>query len=180
MTPNELLETVKAQFQVLYLDSAKLTYLLRQALGTWQDKAGLIKKITLGADKTEAEFPKDLLSVAVVMDAEGRYHEAATDNGKVAVVEQFKSAKPFTIHYFVNLRDMDAETDTIPPEATGILLDYLKALIDISNTSRARQIATATVLQAEFTSDEELRGRKESIELAMEESQAIIPAASVY
>ncbi len=191
MTPNELLDLVKAQFQVIYLDSAKLTNLLKQAIGTYQDKAGLIRKLQFGDEDTEADTPDDLLEIIGVSDAEGRWHEYRTavseDTVTVTVVEQLypgtttvKSLKPYTMTYFVNLRDMDLEEDELPAETIGLLRDYLEALIAIPNTARARQIATATGIQAEYSTDEELKVRKDALELAMEDSQAIIPMATVY
>lgn len=181
MTPSALLDLVKTQFQVIYLDSVKLTNLLRQALGTYQDKAGLVRKVQFGDDATEAVTPDDLLEVIGAADAEGRWHEYRMGAESITVVEQTgKSVKPYIVSYFVNLRDMDIDTDELPPETVGPLRDYLEALIAIPNTARARQIATATGIQAEYPSDDELRGRKEDLELAMEDSQAIIPMATVY
>ena len=181
MTPNELLDLVKTQFQVIYLDSVKLTNLLRQALGTYQDKAGLVRKLQFGDGDAEAATPEDLLEIIGAADAEGRWHEYRMDAESIVVVEQTgKSVKPYIVSYFVNLRDMDIGADELPPETVGSLRDYLEALIAIPNTARARQIATATGIQAEYPSDDELRNRKENLELAMEDSQAIIPMATVY
>jgi hypothetical protein len=187
MTPNELLNLVKTQFQVLYVESGKLTNLLKQALGTYQDRAGVIRKLQFGDDDTEADTPADLLEVICVADAEGRWHEHRIDGDTITVIEQLrpglsirKSVRPYTVSYFVNLRDMDIEKDVLPPETVGPLREYLEALIAIPNTARARQIATATGIQAEYPSDDELRTRKENLELAMEDLQAIIPMATVY
>jgi hypothetical protein len=181
MTPNELLDLVKSQFQVLYIESGKLTNLLRQALGTYQDKAGVVRKLQFGDDATEAATPEDLLEVIFVADVRGRWHEHRSGDDSITVIEQAgKSVKPYVLSYFVNLRDMDIDTDELPPETVGPLRDYLEALIAIPNTARARQIATATGIQGEYPSDEELRTRKESLELVIEDSQAIIPMATVY
>lgn len=181
MTPTELLDLVKTQFQVIYLESASLTNLLKQALGTYQDKAGLIRKLAFGADDAAVATPDDLLEVICVVDAQGRWHEYQAGATTIAAVEQIgKSVKPYTVSYFVNLRDMGIDSDDLAPEAVGLLRDYLEALIAVPNTARARQIATATGMQAEYPSDEELRNRKATIELAMEDSQSIIPMMTVY
>lgn len=181
MTPNELLDLVKTQFQVLYLDPVRLATLLKQALGTYQDKAGLVRKLQFGDGATEAATPDNLLEIVVAADAEGRWHEYRMGETSITIVEQTgKSVKPYTVSYFVNLRDMDTEEDELPPETVGPLRDYLEALIAIPNTARARQIATATGIQAEYPSDEELGARKENLELAMEDEQAMIPMATVY
>ena len=110
MTPSELLDLVKTQFQVIYLDSVKLTNLLRQALGTYQDKAGLVRKLQFGDGDAEAAAPEDLLEIIGATDAEGRWHEYRMDAESIAVVEQTgKSVKPYIVSYFVNLRDMDID-----------------------------------------------------------------------
>jgi len=181
MTPNELLDLVKTQFGVLYLDSAKLTNLLKQSLGAYQDKAGVIRKLQFGDDDTEVDVPDDLLEIICIADAEGRWHEYQASTTAIAVVEQTgKSVKPYTLSYFVNLRDMDIDEDDLPPETIGTLCDYLEALVAIPNTARARQIAAATGIQGDYTSGEELRARRDTLELAMEDEQAIIPMATVY
>ncbi len=181
MTPNGLLELVKTQFQVIYLDSVKLTNLLKQALGAYQDKAGVVRKIQFGDDVTAVNIPDDLLEVIGATDAEGRWHEHRVTGDSIAVIQQAgKSVKPYVISYFVNLRDADTEEFELPPETVGLLRGYLEALIASLNTARARQIAAATGIQAEYPSDEDLRARVENIELTMEDSQAIIPMATVY
>jgi len=180
MTPNELLESVKSQFQVVYLDSLKLSNLLAQAIGAYQDRAGTVKKLTFAADSAEASVPTDMLEIISVSDAEGRWHEFAVVNGVVAVTERSNSVRPYSAAYFVNMRGMDFATDNLPPDSLSLLRDYLEALIAIPNTMRARQIATATGVEAEYQSDAELIARKEALELAMDDAQAIIPMATVY
>lgn len=187
MTPNELLNLVKTQFQVLYVESDRLTNLLKQALGTYQDRAGVVRKLQFGDEDTEAETPEDLLEVICVTDNEGRWHEYMVDEYAITVSEQQrigmstrKSVRPYSVSYFVNLRDMNIEKEALPSEAIGPLREYLEALIAIPNTARARQIATATGIQAEFPSDEELRARKDALELAMEDMRAIIPMVTVF
>jgi hypothetical protein len=178
MTPNELLEIALSGFQIVYVESAKQQILLRQALGVYQDKAGVIRKIVFEDDETEADTPDNFLSIVVAQDADGIYHEANESDETITVTAQTNSVTPYTVHYFVNLRDYDADED-LPGDGISLLLDYLVALIAIPNTARERQIATATGLQAELPSDEELRTRKSNLELAMEENQAIIPMVTV-
>jgi hypothetical protein len=178
MTPAELLEQAKNSFIVLYHgDPDKLTLLLRQALGTYQDKAGVIREISYGTG-FEIAVPDDFLTVATSKDAVGNYHEVRRVDGSLRIVETSISVKPYKTHYFVNLRDYDLETD-LPPEIIGTLLDYLIALIEIPNTARGKKIALATGQQADFTSEEVLVARKQALEEAMEEAQAIIPIVSV-
>lgn len=184
MTPNELLASVLTQFQVMYLNHTVQENLLRQALGTYQDKAGIIRKLEFADEEKEIAVPKNMLEMISVSDAEGRWHEFRNNGETISVIEQTfpsrKSKKPFMASYLVNLRDMDIEKDELPSESIGLLREYLESLISIPNTARARQIAQATGLQTEYSTEEELRTRKDNIELAMEDSQAIIPMATVF
>lgn len=178
--PANLLARVVSTYQVMYLDPARLTALLREAIDTYQDKAGFIRTAQFGDHDTEIQTPADLLEVIGVVDAEGRRHEYTVGVSSIAVIQQRKSVTPYALTYFVNLRGVDIDAGTLPAEIIGILAKYLTALIDMPNTQRARQIASATGLQVEYPTDEELRARKENIELEIEESQAIIPMMTVY
>jgi len=181
MTPNELLDEVKALFQVVYVEPAKLAILLKQAIRAYQDKAGVVRTVQMSADAAEMARPADLLEVISVADAEGRWHQWEVSAESISVVESLlKSVKPYSVSYFADLSGIDPAAGALPDESIGLLRDYLEALIDIPNTNRARQIALATGVQTEFPSGEELRARKEAIELAMEEAQALLPMMTVY
>jgi len=181
MTPNELKALAVSQFQILFIEDPAINALLYQALGAWQDKAGCLRKITLGADVAEVDTPEDFLDIAIVLDAEGQYHEADASAETISITEQTGSVKPYTVHYFVNLRGMDPATGQLPNDAIGKLLDYLVTLIGIANAAQQRQFAGVIGTSQDGIPDEtDLRNRKDALELDMEDSQAIIPMATVY
>lgn len=181
MTPRKLLDAVKNQFQVMYLSEPLLDALLRQALRTYQDKAGPVKLLVFDVTATEIPAPADFMSVAVAMDSEGRWHEAMIAGTNLLVTEQIgRSAKPFKVWYFVSMHGMDLEAGELPIESIGILFDYLAALIEIPNTARAKEVAATTGIQIELPGEEELKQHKDLIEQDMDECQGIIPMATVY
>ncbi len=181
MTGRELLAEAKKHFPVLYGGSEVDAYdhLIRQALGTFQDKAGYMGKVQTPEGAAAVAIPPGFLALVSVHDANRQFHEAVIDETTITIQEQTNSVRPYTIHYFVNLRDYDLAVDDLPPELLSILLDYLVALIDIPNTARARRVALATGQQIEVRGDEELLARKQALELAMDEEYAIIPPVMV-
>lgn len=217
MTKEELLTQVIAQFQVVYLDGPTQAALLGQALRVCQSKMGPFSDII--CEEGTVDTPADFLSVAVAMDANGRWQEVTrvqtaeipeTDDApavpatdKLQIVGQATvdtsvsptltigggsrfygagrtgstaAVKPFRIYYFVDL----SKSAQLPPLVEHQLFNYLSILLEIPNNTRARQTATAMGTQAEFPSDEELKQRKDLIEVDMEESQGMIPTAAVF
>jgi len=184
MKPLELLQEVKAEFQVIYLEDSVLNGLLRRALGTYQDKAGPVKTISFPADETVLDRPADYLACAGAMDARGTWVEIV-DSGTaeaptLTALTGDSDVLPIQLRYFVDLRNNATnKTYELPTESIGLLHEYLFALIDIPNTRRERQISLTTGMQLELPGDEELRQRLVALELAMEESKAIIAGALV-
>lgn len=180
MTPLEALDEAKAQFNPLYFnDPQKLQGVLRRALGVYQDKAGLIKTVKTVDLETSVTAPGDMLSVIAAGDKNSRYHEVFQDGTTLYVEPDLDSVPPYTISYFVNLRDYDLETD-LPPGIVGTIIDYLVALIDFQNTERARAVALATGRQMELPTNDEMNNRKAVVEAYMEDNRAIIPMLSVF
>jgi len=179
MTPAAALEIAKSQFTPLYLSEPVLQAILTRALGAYQDKAGVIKTVKTVEEETEVDTPEDLLSVIFANDDNSRYHEVNQEDETLTVDTDDESVAPYTIHYFVNLRDYDPDTD-LPAGIVGTLIDYIAALIDIPNTERARAVALSTGRQTELPTNSEMLDRKAVIEAYMEDNRAIIPMLSVF
>lgn len=72
MTPQQLLEEVKGRFIILFhSDESALTALLRQSLGKFQEKAGII--FSVSAESATIPLPPDYWRTAMAHDAKWRY-----------------------------------------------------------------------------------------------------------
>lgn len=78
MTPQQLLEEVKGRFIILFhSDESALTALLRQSLGKFQEKAGII--FSVSAESATIPLPPDYWRTAMVHDAKcGTSRHAST------------------------------------------------------------------------------------------------------
>lgn len=188
MNPKQLLEEVEGRFTILYHDDGDaLVRLLRQALGKFQAKAGVIK-ICKSKEK-EVDVPVNFLSIAMCHDASGRYlpfsvqdSDAPENAGVKKILFETKSCHlaPYSIHYFVNLREWPMDME-VPQECISLVSDYLEVLIEIPNTDRQRNVMSSTHLDhSGLQSVQELRARLAEIEMMMEESRAMIPPVVVY
>lgn len=181
MTPLELLEEVKGRFVVLYHDDeAALLRLLTQALRKYQDKAGVILSGRYPSGTSDAPFPECFLSVAACQDARQR-HVCVTEDweNKRLVFDTQDATGELTLYWFSHLAAWPPKKN-LPYGCVGLVGDYLEALIDIPNTSRARDAYhDINGPVSDLPSLAELKGRLAELELQMEECRAIIPPALV-
>lgn len=186
MTPGQLLEEVKSRFMVLYHNDQKtLERLLYQALGKFQDKAGVILEAWF--EEPDFEAPPRFYAVAGCSDAKRRFiaHRLEKDSdGKIIVklCPRSKNEAPYCLYYFCSLRDWKMDED-LPGDCDALVSDYLEALIAILNTKKEReaylQSGMTDAAQTLF-SEQELRQRVADIEREMEDNKAIVPPASMF
>lgn len=182
MTPTTLLNGVKKRFASLLVDDKEtLDTLLTQALGTYQDRAGVISRVRIEkADGVNLPYPEDYLSLIHVTDSRGAlvYSDPFPDGIELDLTG--RERYPFTMLYFANLRDRDVNKWHIPPDIIGSLEDYLEALIKIPNTERLRRAYVAGKLDISGLADEAtLEQRKLELEEKMAANRAIIPIATI-
>lgn len=182
MTPAELLNGVKKRFASLLVDDKDtLATMLTQALGTYQDRAGVISRIRIEkGDGVNLVYPEDYLSLIHVTDNRGTlvYSDPYPDGIELDLTGSERY--PFTMLYFVNLRDRNVDEWKIPPDIISALEDYLEALIKIPNTERLRRAYVAGKLDISGLADEiTLEQRKIELEEKMSANRAIIPIATI-
>lgn len=186
MTPAKILKEAKSRFMVLYhKDQETLNRLLYQALGKFQDKAGVIMEVWF--DEPTCILPPLFHGVAGCCDNRRRYiaHRLEKDENENSIVKLKVNSRhqpPFCMSYFCNLRKLNIDEE-LPGDCGALITDYLEALIAIINTKRERE----AYLQADMNeaaqtlpSEQELRQRVTELETEMEENKAIIPPASMF
>lgn len=182
MTPNQLLTAVKSRFVTLFHnDTTALNGLLRQSMGAYQDKAGVVKKITIGHGQLTVSIPENFDGLIACGNKNGtRVTVSVSEDGKSFDLSSVRSSDyPLTLSYFVDLRGVDLDAYPLPSEAVGLISDHLELLIQIPNSAREIRVAAAGGLDASHIPNEsELRARIANIELDME-SQLVLPTVSV-
>lgn len=181
MTPLELLEDVKARFVVLYHnDDAALQRLLRQALGKYQDKAGVLLQSSIPAGTKEADFPDLYLTVTGCHDEMHRHVPVKVDDvARKLLFYPEDDSGPLTLYWLARLRDWPVNRQ-LPYGCVGLVGDYLEALIDIPNTSRTRDAYHGMDGPIpDLPSLQEMRARLTELEQQMEECRAILPVSLV-
>lgn len=181
MKPSELLEEVTGQFVVLYhKDPVALTRLLRQSLGKYQDKAGVLLRTQVdAAGSGPVPLPPHFLSLAVAVDANAAFVPSFEADGGIILGGDAATVYPVTLHYYANLREWPEDVD-LPACCVSLVMEYLKALIDIPNTERARGAYAQLGQQVELPSGQELREVVMTLELAMEDAKALPVPVAVF
>lgn len=175
MTPNALLERVKAQFiTLLHDEDDKLEALLIQALNEYQDRAGAMLRVNIDAQQQKEggiSMPPCFLEVVSATDMDQVWHEATTHNEKLNVNITNLSTPPFAVDYLVALSEFDLDAGELPKTATGMLQKYLNVLIKIPNTEREMLMRSASGMPLDgLSSLSDLQALKEKLESEMETS----------
>ncbi|MFI7813038.1 hypothetical protein [Citrobacter werkmanii] len=180
MTPMEMLDAIKKRFKPLLVqEDDVLEQMLIKTLTVYQDRAGFARRIRLTkGDGLVIPFPKDYLELVHVSDNRGC--AVVADVFDQIELELFGTEMyPFTLTYWVNLRDYDLKRAEIPRQIIGYLEDYLYHLIDTMNTERLRRVSVAGKLDASTLPDEAtMYQRKVELETAMSQNRAIFTGAT--
>lgn len=185
MTPNDLLEGVKARFYSFKIKEPELLKaLLTQALGAYQDKAG-VTVVTQITDTAElVGVPDDFLARVVCKDSRGSYVVTDFDQAqkKLRVDKSGLSAPqyPLNLTYFVNLREVKFDQYQLSDTITGLLSDYLEVLIQVPNFQRMKNVMSLGGFDtADIPTEETLQGRKKELEADMKAARCALPMISI-
>lgn len=177
MKPTEIITKVTDRFDVLYFnDPAKLVALMDASLGMFEDKGCAIKSIKIEDPDTSVEKPENFLAIASVQGSTGLYVDNEIVGSNIEISGSI--SYPVAIKYFVKFRGYDHDTD-LPDESVGLITEHFEACLTLKNTKRERNMALAAGLQVELPSEESLIARVDAVELAIEETSAIIPTIMV-
>jgi hypothetical protein len=187
MTPNELLETVRARFTVLLHDDEQaLNALLRKAIGKYQDLAGFM--VTKKIDDTpelresgEVAAATNIISRICVKDSTGRFVPSELWGETLELQLSGRETYPLRFTYFESVLSADFDVVKLPASSTTLIADYLELLITIPNTERQRRIAIAGKLDAsDMPTEEVLAARKLELEQDIKASRAMLPTFSLF
>lgn len=183
MTPIELLNGVQGRFSVLLVGEPQQRQLLIDALGQYQDLAGVTKTVRIATRAATRPTPADFLAVASTTDALGDFipvTEEYDEQGNSQLVFEERATYPLKFTYFVNLRAANLEEYQLPNPAIGMIQDYLEVLISIPNDERMGRIQEAGRLDVSRTptpdaGEAKLAALRESMKL----QRAMLPMLTI-
>lgn len=188
MTPRELLDQVCARFSILQVEPDKRLALLKDALGTYGEKAGVTKAIRIRAYKTQdgepyIDYPEAFAGVLQLKDSYSEIirHELLADESIIRIHHRdAHQPLPWTFSYFVALRNVNIDTFELPDRIIGLLGDYLQVLIEIPNYERQKTaLAAGQIDSSHLPTDADLQARKEALQLLMGSNRVAIPMSTI-
>ena len=186
-------------------EEAILRSLCIDAIREYQDRAGFVASLDITADQNTLNcgvaLPVDWLEKISATDSchvlvSTCIYDNETEPGVVVkyikAVPDSYSVAPYVVTYFRDIAGMLSasipdegpdpfDTVSIPAEAVGIISRYLKALIEIPNSSRLAEVYRGMDHPAaeQITPSDTLLERKTAIELEMDEQQDFLPPVMV-
>jgi len=188
MTATELLAGVVRRFSVLLVDETQQHQLLTDALGQYQDLAGVTKVVRLSEPADSVlpatySLPDDYLAPIVATGANGDYVpvDVLTDEQGALTLELDESTVfPVRFMYLVNLRAIDQDTYQLPATSIGMIQDYLEVLIAIPNDERTARVQEAGRMDiSRIPSPQDREAQLTALREAMKAQRAILPIITI-
>lgn len=183
MTPAQLLKGVQGRFSVLLVDEDQQRQLLIDALGQYQDLAGVTKTVRIVSRQPSRPIPADFLAVSGTTDATGGFvpvTEEWDENGQRHLCFDEWGTYPLRFTYLVKLRDVDLDSYELPDSSVGMIQDYLEVLISIPNDERMSRIQEAGRLDISRTPSPDAGDSKLAmLREAMKSQRAMMPMFTI-
>lgn len=183
MNKIELIEEVKGRFSMLlHKEQDKLEALLKGALRTYQEKAGVIQTALISADQiTEgmASVPADFGRLVKVEDLHGRWINTMLNNAGTHLVLNETHGAPYEVTYFIDLVAIPND-QALPVTCIGTVMDLFELQVKIKNTERLYQARQQQGLESnDLTPIADLEQQKTSLIESIGTRQGFIPPISV-
>lgn len=182
MTAAELLAGVVRRFSVLLVESPQQHQLLIDALGQYQDLAGVTKVVRLSAPQAYA-LPADFLAPVLATSATGDFVPVdilTDDDGKPTLELDACASYPVRFTYLVNLRGIDIDSYQLPATSIGMIQDYLEILMAIPNDERMTRIQEAGRMDtSRIPSPADRETQLAALRDAMKSQRAILPFITI-
>lgn len=182
MTAAELLAGVQHRFSVLLVEEPQQHQLLIDALGQYQDLAGVTKVVRLSAPQ-EYPLPADFLAPVVATGATGDFVPVdvfGDENGNLLLSLDENAIYPVRFTYLVNLRAIDVNQYQLPPTSIGMIQDYLEVLIAIPNDERMARIQEAGRMDiSRIPAPQDREAQLLALREAMKAQRAILPIITI-
>lgn len=183
MTPAQLLKGVQGRFSVLLVDEDQQRQLLIDALGQYQDLAGVTKTVRITSRQPSRPIPDDFLAVSTTTDATGDFipvTEEYDENGKRQLCFDERAVYPLRFTYLVKLRNVELDKYELPDSAVGMIQDYLEVLISIPNDERMSRVQEAGRLDISRTPTPDAGDSKLAmLRDAMKQQRAMLPLLTI-
>ena len=182
MTAAELLAGVQHRFSVLLVEEPQQHQLLIDALGQYQDLAGVTKVVRLSAPQSYP-LPADFLAPIIATSATGDFVPVDVLDGEdgAQFLELDASAVyPVRFTYLVNLRGINVDSYHLPATSIGMIQDYLEVLIAIPNDERMARIQEAGRMDiSRIPAPQDREAQLATLREAMKAQRAILPIITI-
>lgn len=182
MTAAELLAGVQHRFSVLLVEDPQQHQLLIDALGQYQDLAGVTKTVRLSAPQ-EYPLPDDFLAPVIATSATGDFVPVdviTNDDNALVLALDSCAVYPVRFTYLVNLRAIDVDQYPLPATSIGMIQDYLEVLIAIQNDERMARIQEAGRMDiSRIPAPQDREAQLTALREAMKSQRAILPIITI-
>lgn len=185
MKLTELIEEVGATLapRLLINDAAVLLAIGKTALREFDERVGVVMEQEFTREELDAGFDLEFepSQFMYVLDRGGEFYLTSISGGALVLDEPDGAMEPFKAHYIGTLATLDHDSVDLPQACMAVVSRYLKVLLEEVNTPRTIAAYESSGIGLEGVKTlADIRAEKERIEVAMDESEQLLPMAGVY